>query len=146
MPIGGGCCPFILLTARTMATLPTRRVTIKITPTEHPASCLSSWLRVMPSVTQRGYSFDSIQVSSDALCPVFDGFPITKVAFGSSNSLCHHPFSERQFAVVDGSKENLLIMASDCLLELSYLLGLLLGVGNIGSERTTAEQPHRVSG
>jgi len=25
-----------------------RRVTMKVTPTDHPASCLSSWLRLMP--------------------------------------------------------------------------------------------------
>ena len=101
-------------------------------------------LRLVSIDTQREYPCDSIQVSGDAFCPGFDGFPIAEVAFGSTDSLYHHPFSERQSAVVDGSKENSLIARPDGLLELSYLLRLLLSVVNIGSERAAAEQPYRV--
>ena len=41
-------CPFISFTARNRATLPSPAgETMKVTPTDHPASCLSTWLRLM---------------------------------------------------------------------------------------------------
>ena len=46
-PVGGACCPFILLTARNMARSHPRRVTVKVTSTGRPASGLCSWLRLM---------------------------------------------------------------------------------------------------
>jgi hypothetical protein len=46
-PVGGACCPFILLTARNRARSHPRRVTVKVTPTGRPASGLCSWLRLM---------------------------------------------------------------------------------------------------
>jgi hypothetical protein len=50
-----------------------RRVTIKVTPTEHPASCLSSWLRLMPitadSSALDGYSNIRILVLNAIIVP-----------------------------------------------------------------------------
>ena len=89
---------------------------------------------------------DSPQVPGDACCPGIDGFPVAEVAFGSPNRLHHHPFSERQTAVVEGSEEDALLPGPDGLLELCHLLRLLLGVLNLGAQRADAEQPHRVLG
>ena len=114
--------------------------------TPSPSGILDLCLRLVSIDTQCGYTCNSIQVFGDALCPVFDGFPIAEVAFVSPNRFYHHPFGERQFAVVDGSKENSLIAESDYLPELSYLLGLLLCVVDIGSERAAAEHPYRAPG
>ena len=50
-----------------------RRVTIKVTPTDHPASCLSSWLRLMPitadSSALGGYSNIRILVLNAIIVP-----------------------------------------------------------------------------
>ena len=72
--------------------------------------------------------------------------PVAEVAFGSPNRFHHHPFSELQIAVIEFPEKDPLLPRSDGLLELSHLLGLLLGILDLGAERAAAEQPHRVPG
>src|SRR5205823_3726805 len=74
---------------------------------------------VLRQAASRGSPCDSSQVSDDAFCPGFDSLPVAEVTFGSPNRLHHHPFSERQSVVVEGSEEDALIPGSEGLLELS---------------------------
>src|SRR5579864_7758727 len=90
--------------------------------------------------------YDTSQVPGDAYCPGLDDLPVAEVAIGSPNRLHHHPFSERQMAVIESPEEDALLPRSDGLLELRYLLGLLLGILDLGAERAATEQPHRVLG
>src|SRR6266487_2921117 len=44
-----------------------RRVTMKVTPTDHPASCLSSWLRLMPIQVDKSAPTDVRIISLHAI-------------------------------------------------------------------------------
>jgi hypothetical protein len=74
-PVGGACFPFISLTARNRATLPSPRATMKVAPTDHPASCLSSWLRVMRiGLLSRSPGTHIINISLHLLVKRFESF------------------------------------------------------------------------
>ena len=81
----------------------------------------------------------SPQLARNAFCPGINSLPVAEVAFGSTNCLHHHALREREFAVIEGPEEDALIAGSEGLLKLRQLLGLLLGVLDIGAEWATAE-------
>jgi hypothetical protein len=79
--------------------------------------------------------YDSSQVPGDACCPGLNSWPVAEVALGSPHRLHHHPFSERQMAMVEGPEEDPLITRSDRLPELSYLLRLRFGILDLRNRR-----------